>query len=63
VCAAEFFRQLPNFSGNLAENIWPELATLSTWSGASKANSLGRSPALGISSHGGQAASEINKIY
>jgi hypothetical protein len=28
VCAAEFFRQRPNFSGDLADNIWPELATL-----------------------------------
>jgi hypothetical protein len=28
VCAAEFCRQQPNFSGDLAENIWPELATL-----------------------------------
>jgi hypothetical protein len=28
VCAAKFFRQRPNFSGNLAEHIWPELATL-----------------------------------
>jgi hypothetical protein len=28
VCAAEFFRQRPNFSVNLAENFWPELATL-----------------------------------
>jgi hypothetical protein len=28
VCAAEFFRQRPNFSGNLAGKIWPELATM-----------------------------------